>query len=62
MVAQEVARLSLCILDCISSPQRLPYLLVTTRQNVTNMRSRMMPKVFGEEGSAADFGVCIAEI
>ena len=37
-------------------------LLVTTRQNVTNMRSRMMPKVFGEEGSAADFGLRIAEI
>lgn len=37
-------------------------MLVTTRQNVTNMRSRMMPKVFGEEGSAADFGLRIAEI
>lgn len=43
-------------------PSEAAVLLVTTRQNVTNMRSRMMPKVFGEEGSAADFGLRIAEI
>lgn len=43
-------------------PSEAAVLLVTTRQNVTNMRSRMMPKIFGEEGSAADFGMRIAEI
>lgn len=53
----------LCMLSRLHfQPSEAAVLLVTTRQNVTNMRSRMMPKVFGEEGSAADFGLRIAEI
>lgn len=53
----------LCMLSRLHfQPSEAAVLLVTTRQNVTNMRSRMMPKVFGEEGSAADFGMRIAEI
>lgn len=53
----------LCMLSRLHlQPSESAVLLVTTRQNVTNMRSRMMPKVFGEEGSAADFGLRIAEI
>ena len=53
----------LCMLSRLHfQPSEAAILLVTTRQNVTNMRSRMMPKVFGEEGSAADFGLRIAEI
>ena len=53
----------LCMLSRLHfQPSEAAVLLVTTRQNVTNMRSRMMPKVFGDEGSAADFGLRIAEI
>lgn len=53
----------LCMLSRLHfQPSEAAVLLVTTRQNVTNMHSRMMPKVFGEEGSAADFGLRIAEI
>lgn len=53
----------LCMLSRLHfQPSEAAVLLVTTRQNVTNMRSRMMPKVFGEEGSAADFGLRIAGI
>lgn len=53
----------LCMLSRLHfQPSEAAVLLVTTRQNVTNMRSRMMPKIFGEEGSAADFGMRIAEI
>ena len=40
----------------------IAYLTGNSSSNITNMRSRMMPKLFGEEGGAKDFDARISAL
>ena len=53
----------LCVLTRLGFiPTEMAMLLATSRSNITNIRSRLMIKLFGEEGSATDFDRRIANI
>lgn len=53
----------LCVLTRLGFiPTEMATLLATSRSNIANIRSRLMVKLFGEEGSTTDFDRRIAEI
>ena len=53
----------LCVLTRLGFiPTEMAMLLATSRSNITNIRSRLMIKLFGEDGSATDFDRRIANI
>lgn len=53
----------LCVLTRLGFiPTEMAALLATSRSNIANIRSRLMVKLFGEEGSTTDFDRRIAEI
>ena len=53
----------LCVLTRLGFiPTEMAALLATSRSNIANIRSRLMVKLFDEEGSTTDFDRRIAEI
>lgn len=53
----------LCVLTRLGFiPTEMATLLATSRSNIANMRSRLMVKLCGEEGSTTNFDKRIAEI
>lgn len=53
----------LCVLTRLGFiPTEMAMLLATSRSNITNIRSRLMMKLFGVDGSATDFDRRIANI
>lgn len=43
-------------------PVEMAVLLVTSKQNVSNMRSRLVQKIFGQNGRSGEFDILISEL